>query len=133
MADPAYTLRNLDELENTALRFGLAKLGEVRPARKALDARDIGLTHYRWKPGRRVGLVTNQTGVDSSGTKTRLLLRKAGNVRLVALFSPEHGIDGTVLAGKYVASRKDSLTNRGVCGVYALRGGTNKVAGSEIG
>jgi uncharacterized protein YbbC (DUF1343 family) len=73
--------------------------------------------------GKRVGLVTNQTGVDSSGIKTRLLLRKAGNVRLVALFSPEHGIDGTVLAGKYVASRKDSLTG---LTVHSLYGPTRK-------
>jgi mannose-6-phosphate isomerase-like protein (cupin superfamily) len=55
MADPAYTLMNLDELENTAPGYGLADLGEVRPAREALDARHIGLTHYRWKPGKRVG------------------------------------------------------------------------------
>src|SRR6201991_3718929 len=55
MADPGYALRNLDELENTAPRFGLAVLGEVRPAREALDARSIGLTRYQWKPGRRVG------------------------------------------------------------------------------
>src|SRR5207302_1706281 len=60
--------------------------------------------------GKRIGLVTNQTGVDSSGAKTRLLLRKARNVQLVALYSPEHGIDGTVGAGKYVASRKDATT-----------------------
>jgi quercetin dioxygenase-like cupin family protein len=55
MTDRAYTLINLDELANTAPRFGLADLGEVRPAREALDARKIGLTHYRWRPGRRVG------------------------------------------------------------------------------
>jgi len=73
--------------------------------------------------GKRVGLVTNQTGVDSAGTKTRLILRKAPNVRLVALYSPEHGIDGTVLAGKYVASRKDSLTG---LPVHSLYGPTRK-------
>ncbi len=55
MGDPAYTLRNLADVEDTAPRFGLADHGEVRSAREALDARGIGLTHYRWKPGRRVG------------------------------------------------------------------------------
>ena len=49
--DPAYTLRNLDDLEDTAPRFGLEDRGEVRSAREALDARRTGLTHYRWKPG----------------------------------------------------------------------------------
>ena len=68
--------------------------------------------------GKRVGLVTNQTGVDSSGTKTRLILRKAKNVNLVALYSPEHGIDGTALAGKYVATGKDPATGLVVHSLY---------------
>jgi uncharacterized protein YbbC (DUF1343 family) len=50
-------------------------------------------------------------------------LRKAPNVRLVALFSPEHGIDGTVVAGKYVASRKDKATG---LTVHSLYGPTRK-------
>ncbi len=66
--------------------------------------------------GKRVGLVTNQTSVDSSGTKTRLILKK--NVNLVALYSPEHGIDGTVGAGKYVAARKDAATGMAVNSLY---------------
>lgn len=41
--------------------------------------------------GKRVGLVTNQTGVNSSGTKTRAILRNAPGVKLVALFTPERG------------------------------------------
>jgi len=51
----AYTLRNLDDLEDTAPRFGLEEHGEVRSAREDLCARGIGVTHYRWRPGRRVG------------------------------------------------------------------------------
>ena len=44
--------------------------------------------------GKRVGLITNHTGVDSNGDTTVELLHKAPNVKLVALFSPEHGIRG---------------------------------------
>ena len=66
--------------------------------------------------GKRVGLVTNQTGVNSAGIKTRVVLKK--NVKLVMLFSPEHGIDGTVLAGKYVATRRDAVTGLEVCSLY---------------
>lgn len=73
--------------------------------------------------GKRVGLVTNQTGVDSAGTKTRVILKKAPGVNLVALYSPEHGIDGTVLAGKYVPSRKDAATG---LPVHSLYGPTRK-------
>ncbi len=73
--------------------------------------------------GKRVGLVTNQTGIDSRGIKTRQLLRAAKNVRLVALFSPEHGLDGTIPAGKYVSQRKDALTG---LPVHSLYGPTRK-------
>ena len=68
--------------------------------------------------GKRVGLVTNHTGIDSSGVKTRKILADAKGVRLVALFAPEHGLDGVVGAGKYVASRKDKLTGLPVYSLY---------------
>src|ERR1700690_867376 len=44
--------------------------------------------------GKRVGLITNQTGVDRTGRSTIDLLAHAPGVKLVALFSPEHGIRG---------------------------------------
>ena len=65
-------------------------------------------TGYAFLKGKRVGLVTNQTGVDSNGVATRVLLKK--NVNLVALYTPEHGLDGTEKAGRYVSSRRDRLT-----------------------
>ncbi|MEI6351701.1 MAG: DUF1343 domain-containing protein [Verrucomicrobiota bacterium] len=73
--------------------------------------------------GKRVGLVTNHTGIDSHGIKTRKLLAASRNVRLVALFAPEHGLDGTALAGKYVASSKDPVTG---LVVHSLYGPTRK-------
>src|SRR5580704_4864982 len=44
--------------------------------------------------GKRVGLVTNQTGIDRNRQSTIDLLAHAPGVKLVALFSPEHGIRG---------------------------------------
>jgi len=44
--------------------------------------------------GRRVGLITNHTGVANDGTPTRILLHQSPVVNLVALLSPEHGIAG---------------------------------------
>jgi len=79
--------------------------------------------------GKRVGLVTNQTGANSSGKKTRVILKNAKNVNLVALYSPEHGIDGTALAGKYVASRKDSVTG---LMVHSLYGPTRKPSAAML-
>ena len=47
---------------------------------------------YSLIAGYRVGLITNQTGVNADGTKTRLFLNRHCN--LVALYTPEHGLDG---------------------------------------
>src|ERR1700730_1076701 len=44
--------------------------------------------------GKRVGLITNQTGVDSQGRRTIDVFAHADGVKLVALFSPEHAIAG---------------------------------------
>ncbi|MEO7931585.1 MAG: DUF1343 domain-containing protein [Chthoniobacterales bacterium] len=74
--------------------------------------------HFDLLQGRRVGLVTNQTGVNSSGVKTRKILKNADGVKLVALFTPEHGLDGTEGAGKYITSRIDSLTGLPAYSLY---------------
>ena len=79
--------------------------------------------------GKKVGLVTNQTGTDKRGTPTRTILKRALNGNLVALFSPEHGIDGTVPAGRYVATRKDRLTG---LTVHSLYGPTRKPSSAML-
>lgn len=70
--------------------------------------------------GRRVGLVTNQTGVDTAGVSDVELLRAAG-VELVALFSPEHGFRGSAAPGAPVATTRDSATG---LPIYSLYGST---------
>jgi uncharacterized protein YbbC (DUF1343 family) len=77
--------------------------------------------NYALLRGKRVGLVTNQTSVDSRGNKTRVLLHQHCN--LVALYTPEHGLSGTEKAGRYVKSRKDPLTG---LTAYSLYGPTRK-------
>ncbi len=52
-------------------------------------------TRYEALRGLKIGLITNQTGIDRTGNLTLDLLRSAPGVELVALFSPEHGIRGT--------------------------------------
>ena len=49
---------------------------------------------FRQLAGRRVGLITNHTGVNRNGLRTIDLLHKASQVELVALYSPEHGLQG---------------------------------------
>ncbi len=66
---------------------------------------------------RRVGLVTNQTGVDADGISDVERLRTAG-VRLVALFSPEHGFRGAADPGAAIASSVDSATGLPIYSLY---------------
>lgn len=73
--------------------------------------------------GLRVGLITNHTSRDGRGVQTRVVLQRAPGVRLTALYTPEHGIDGTIPAGKYVATRKDAVTG---LPAHSLYGPTRK-------
>ena len=54
--------------------------------------------------GRRIGLITNQTGCNHKLRPTIDLLYEHPDVKLVALFSPEHGLRGMVSAGQHVAA-----------------------------
>ncbi len=95
----------------------------IAPAQVELGIDVLAADNFRILQGQRVGLITNQTGVNRRGVRTREILHKAPNVKLVALYTPEHGLDGIEKAGKYVASRRDPLT--GVM-AYSLYGPTRK-------
>src|SRR5438105_1175860 len=71
--------------------------------------------------GKRVGLITNQSGRDRRGTSTIDLLYRAPGVRLTALFGPEHGLRGVAKAGESVSSTTDSATG---VPIYSLYGET---------
>ena len=73
--------------------------------------------------GKRVGLVTNPSGVDRYLRSTIDILFEAPDVNLVALYGPEHGVRGDAYAGDHVASGKDPKT--GLPG-YSLYGSTRK-------
>ena len=73
--------------------------------------------------GKRVGLVTNPSGVDRHLNSTVDILFNAPGVRLVALYGPEHGVRGDVYAGGKVADTKDEATG---LPVYSLYGSTRK-------
>jgi len=73
--------------------------------------------------GKRVGLVTNPTGVDRSLRSTVDILHNAPEVNLVALYGPEHGVRGEFTAGEYVDFETDPSTG---LPVYSLYGKTRK-------
>ncbi len=84
-------------------------------------------SNYAILHGKRVGLITNQTSIDSHGNRTRVLLRQHCN--LVALYTPEHGLDGKEKAGRYVKSRRDPVTG---LTAYSLYGPTRKPTASML-
>ena len=73
--------------------------------------------------GRKVGLVTNPSGVDRNLNSTIDLLYNAPGVELVALYGPEHGVRGDVYAGGKVSDTIDEATG---LPVYSLYGSTRK-------
>ncbi len=73
--------------------------------------------------GKRVGLVTNPSGVDSQLRSTIDILFNAPEVNLVALYGPEHGVRGDVYAGGAVTDTVDEKTG---LPVYSLYGATRK-------
>ena len=79
--------------------------------------------NFKCLEGKRVGLITNPTGVDNQMKSTIDILHEAPNVNLVALFGPEHGVRGDVHAGDHVTDIKDATTG---LPVYSLYGKTRK-------
>lgn len=83
--------------------------GVGHPARAVAPAFKLGcealLNRYHdLIAGKRVGLITNQSGVDSQGRSTIDVFAQDPSVHLAALYGPEHGIDGQASAGAYVES-----------------------------
>ncbi len=79
--------------------------------------------NFKQLEGKRVGLITNPTGVDNSLKSTIDILHEAKNVKLVALYGPEHGVRGDVHAGDTVNTFIDPATG---VKVYSLYGKTRK-------
>lgn len=78
---------------------------------------------FRRLEGKRVGLITNPTGVDNLLKSTIDILHEAPNVRLVALYGPEHGVRGNAHAGDTIGGSIDPATG---LPVYSLYGKTRK-------
>jgi len=73
--------------------------------------------------GKRVGVVTNATGVDRELRGLPSLIASAGGVTLAAIFAPEHGFSGASAAGKLVEDSRDPATG---VPVYSLYGSQRK-------
>ena len=97
----------------------------IRPVDCGIDV--LAKSGFRALKGKRVGLVTNHTGTTKAGEPTIDVLFKAPDVKLVALFSPEHGIRGLVDAA--VGDSKDEKTG---LPIYSLYGKTRKPSAESL-
>jgi len=80
--------------------------------------------HQKMLRGKKVGIITNQTGVDSNLKPTWIRLQegeKRGGYQLKALFSPEHGLDGSAYAAEKMGHGK-----KGKIPLYSLHGKTRR-------
>src|SRR5699024_3520989 len=77
--------------------------------------------------GKRLGLVTNHTGVTRDLRSIVDVLHRDERYRLTKLFAPEHGVRGAVQAGDKVLDEVDTTTGLPVVSLY----GTNRMASAE--
>jgi uncharacterized protein YbbC (DUF1343 family)/CubicO group peptidase (beta-lactamase class C family) len=107
---PGVALTGYNEVQNNARRA-------VAANRETLTGLDVlEQDHFAALKNRRVGLITNQTGLDRQGRRNVDAMRSAG-VQVTALFSPEHGLSGTQDRPD-IADTTDSATGLPVRSLY---------------
>jgi uncharacterized protein YbbC (DUF1343 family)/CubicO group peptidase (beta-lactamase class C family) len=100
----------------SAMRRMSVRNGSVKNGIDVLE--DHGFDVLKGAEGKKhIGLVTNQTGTDASGKRTIDVLAQAPGVSLDAIFSPEHGVTGTVDTTD-INNSKDAATGIPVYSVY---------------
>ncbi len=118
--NPASSAKERNDIRPAATPAEVRSYGpSVLPALNGIDV--LARDGFALLKGRRVGLITNQTGRDREGHSTIDLLKSAPGVTLVALFSPEHGIRGLV-----DEKVPDSVDEKTGLPIYSLYGDNRK-------
>ena len=113
------SITGYNEAQSTARRLG-ARNGSVKTGIDVLEEHSFDVLQAGGRKNR-IGLLTNQTGIDAEGRRTIDVLAQAPGISLEAIFSPEHGVTGT-LDTTHVSDTKDAAT--GIT-VYSMYGGTD--------
>jgi uncharacterized protein YbbC (DUF1343 family)/CubicO group peptidase (beta-lactamase class C family) len=101
----------------SSARLVTARNGMVRNGIDVLEAKDFAELRESGRATTKVALVTNQTGQDSQGKRTIDVLAKAPGIQVVAIFSPEHGVNGSVDTTD-IGDSKDAATGIPIYSVY---------------
>ncbi len=104
----------------TAERRVAVRNGTVQTGIDVLEAHGFDLIRGTASK-KKIGLLTNQTGVDSQGRRTIDVLAQATGISLEAIFSPEHGVTGS-LDTTDIGNSKDAATG---IPIYSVYGGTD--------
>ena len=114
-------MRHKTRLLLTGIMLTLAGLlpAEAQQAKIKTGIETLKEQQFKLLEGKRVGLISNPTGVDSNLKPTVDILHEAPNVKLVALYAPEHGIRGDAYAGVRIDHTRDNKTG---LPVYSLHG-----------
>jgi uncharacterized protein YbbC (DUF1343 family)/CubicO group peptidase (beta-lactamase class C family) len=113
------SITGYNEAQSAARRMS-TRNGSVKNGIDVLEAHGFDVLQVAGRKSR-VGVLTNQTGVDADGRRTIDVLAHAPCVDLGAIFSPEHGVTGS-LDTTHIGDTKDAAT--GVT-VYSVYGGTD--------
>ena len=109
------SITGYNEAQSAARRMSVRN-GSVKTGIDVLEEHGFDVLQFAGRK-KRIGLLTNQTGVDADGRRTIDVLAQASGVSLVAIFSPEHGVTGT-LDTLNVSNSTDAATGIPVYSVY---------------
>ena len=111
------SITGYNEMQSAARKLGVRN-GSVKTGIDVLEQTHFAALHPgRGGNPRSIGLLTNQTGLDSEGRRTIDVLANVPGISLDAIFSPEHGVSGT-LDTTDVRNAKDAATGVTVYSVY---------------
>jgi uncharacterized protein YbbC (DUF1343 family) len=107
----------------TFVSFGILTTATLIAGEVKLGNEVLAQSKFAALAGKKIGLITNPSGVNRQLQSTIDVLHAAPGVKLTALFGPEHGIYGDVIAGGKIEDRTDARTG---LPVYSLYGATRK-------
>jgi uncharacterized protein YbbC (DUF1343 family) len=114
------SITGYNEMQSAARKLSVRN-GSVKTGIDVLEGTHFAALHPgRGGNPRSIGILTNQTGLDSEGRRTIDVLAKVPGIELDAIFSPEHGVTGT-LDTTDVKNTKDAATGVTVYSVYGAK------------
>jgi uncharacterized protein YbbC (DUF1343 family)/CubicO group peptidase (beta-lactamase class C family) len=109
------SITGYNEAQSAARRMS-SRNGSVKNGIDVLEEHGFDVLQVAGRK-KKIGLVTNQTGIDAEGRRTIDVLAGAAGVALEAIFSPEHGVTGT-LDTTDIGNSRDAATGVPVYSVY---------------